>query len=141
MLFYLALAGSAFKKVYFDNTLDRICSKFVPAEDFVISMENTDLETADRYTQVMKLTRNDIRKHQVTDYYKDIPLTKAETGGDPNSGDMVEQTLQRLEGMTPSMADKIHTVLEIHCNLDLGEDKNELELPYIVTIDYDSQRV
>jgi hypothetical protein len=54
---------------------------------------------------------------------------------------MVEQTLQRLEGMTPSMADKIHTVLEIHANLDLGEDKNELELPYIVTVDYDSQRV
>ena len=58
MLFYLSLAGSAFKKIYFDNTLDRICSKFVPAEEFVISMENTDLETADRYTQVMKLTRS-----------------------------------------------------------------------------------
>ena len=141
MLFYLALAGSAFKKIYFDNTLDRICSKFVPAEDFVISMENTDLETADRYTQVMKLTRNDIRKQQVSGTFKDIPLTKAETGGDPNTGDMVEQTLQRLEGMTPSMADKIHTVLEIHANLDLGEDQNELELPYIVTVDYDSQRV
>ena len=141
MLFYLALAGSAFKKIYFDNTLDRICSKFVPAEDFVISMENTDLETADRYTQVMKLTRNDIKKQQISGTFKDIPLTKAEGGGDSNTGDMVEQTLQRLEGMTPSMADKIHTVLEIHCNLDLGEDNNELELPYIVTVDYDSQRV
>ena len=58
----------------------------------------------------MKLTRNDIRKQQVSGTFKDIPLTKAETGGDPNTGDMVEQTLQRLEGMTPSMADKIHTV-------------------------------
>jgi len=141
MLFYLALAGSAFKKVYFDNTLDRICSKFVPAEEFVISMENTDLETAERYTQVMKLTRNDIRKHQVSGYYKDIPLSKAESTPGSNDGDMVDQTLQRLEGMTPSMADKIHTVLEIHANLDLGEDKNELALPYIVTIDLDSQRV
>ncbi len=141
MLFYLALAGSAFKKIYFDNTLDRICSKFVPAEDFVISMENTDLETADRYTQVMKLTRNEIRKHQISGYYKDIPLSKAESNAGATSGDLVEQTLQRLEGMTPSMADKIHTVLEIHANLDLGEDKNELELPYIVTVDYDSQRV
>ena len=141
MLFYLALAGSAFKKVYFDNTLDRICSKFVPAEEFVISMENTDLETAERYTQVMKLTRNDIRKHQVSGYYKDIPLSKAETTPGSNDGDMVDQTLQRLEGMTPSMADKIHTVLEVHTNLDLGEDKNELALPYIVTIDLDSQRV
>ena len=141
MLFYLALAGSAFKKVYFDNTLDRICSKFVPAEEFVISMENTDLETAERYTQVMKLTRNDIRKHQVSGYYKDIPLSKAETTPGSNDGDMVDQTLQRLEGMTPSMADKIHTVLEVHTNIDLGEDKNELALPYIVTIDLDSQRV
>ena len=141
MLFYLALAGSAFKKVYFDNTLDRICSKFVPAEEFVISMENTDLETAERYTQVMKLTRNDIRKHQVSGYYKDIPLSKAESTPGSNDGDMVDQTLQRLEGMTPSMADKIHTVLEVHTNIDLGEDKNELALPYIVTIDLDSQRV
>ena len=141
MLFYLALAGSAFKKVYFDNTLDRICSKFVPAEEFVISMENTDLETAERYTQVMKLTRNDVRKYQISGVYKDIPLTKETSGLSSNSGDMVEQTLQRLEGMSPSMADKIHTILEVHTNLDLGEDKDELALPYVVTIDYDSQRV
>jgi len=143
MLFNLPLAGSAFKKVYFDNTLDRICSKFVPAEDFVISMENTDLETAERYTQIMKLTRNDIRKYQISGVYRDIPLTKSEAGGSGsnNDGDMVEQTIQRLEGMSPSMADKIHTVLEVHTNLDLGEDKNELALPYIVTIDYESQQV
>jgi len=141
MLFYLSLAGSAFKKVYFDNTLDRICSKFVPAEEFVISMENTDLETAERYTQVMKLTRNDVRKYQISGVYKDIPLTKETGGVSSSSGDMVEQTLQRLEGMTPSMADKIHTILEVHTNLDLGEDDDELALPYVVTIDYDSQRV
>jgi len=141
MLFYLALAGSAFKKVYFDNTLDRICSKFVPAEEFVISMENSDLETAERYTQVMKLTRNDIRKYQVSGVYKDIPLNKAQSTPGANDGDMVEQTLQRLEGMSPSMADKIHTVLEVHTNLDIGEDKNEVALPYIVTIDLDSQKV
>ena len=141
MLFYLALAGSAFKKVYFDNTLDRICSKFVPAEEFVISMENSDLETSERYTQVMKLTRNDIRKYQVSGVYKDIPLNKAQSTPGANDGDMVEQTLQRLEGMSPSMADKIHTVLEVHTNLDIGEDKNEVALPYIVTIDLDSQKV
>ena len=141
MLFYLALAGSAFKKIYFDNTLDRICSKFVPAEEFVISMENTDLETADRYTQVMKLTRSEIRKHQISGYYKDIPLTKSDPNTGATSGDMVEQTLQRLEGMTPSMASKIHTLLEVHTNIDLGEDRDELALPYIITIDYESQRV
>ena len=141
MLFYLSLAGSAFKKIYFDNTLDRICSKFVPAEEFVISMENTDLETADRYTQVMKLTRTEIRKHQISGYYKDIPLTKSDPNTGATSGDMVEQTLQRLEGMTPSMASKIHTLLEVHTNIDLGEDEDELALPYIITIDYESQRV
>ena len=141
MLFYLALAGSAFKKIYFDNTLDRICSKFVPAEEFVISMENTDLETADRYTQVMKLTRTEVRKHQISGYYKDVPLTKSDPNTGATSGDMVEQTLQRLEGMTPSMASKIHTLLEVHTNVDLGEDKDELALPYIITIDYESQRV
>ena len=141
MLFYLALAGSAFKKIYFDNTLDRICSKFVPAEEFVISMENTDLETADRYTQVMKLTRTEVRKHQISGYYKDVPLTKSDPNTGATSGDMVEQTLQRLEGMTPSMADKIHTLLEIHANVDLGEDEDQLALPYIITIDYESQRV
>ena len=141
MLFYLALAGSAFKKIYFDNTLDRICSKFVPAEEFVISMENTDLETADRYTQVMKLTRTEVRKHQISGYYKDVPLTKSDPNTGATSGDMVEQTLQRLEGMTPSMANKIHTLLEIHANVDLGEDEDQLALPYIITIDYESQRV
>ena len=141
MLFYLSLAGSAFKKIYFDNTLDRICSKFVPAEEFVISMENTDLETADRYTQVMKLTRTEIRKHQISGYYKDVPLTKSDPNTGATSGDMVEQTLQRLEGMTPSMASKIHTLLEVHANVDLGEDPDQLALPYIITIDYESQRV
>ena len=141
MLFYLSLAGSAFKKIYFDNTLDRICSKFVPAEEFVISMENTDLETADRYTQVMKLTRTEVRKHQISGYYKDVPLTKSDPNTGATSGDMVEQTLQRLEGMTPSMASKIHTLLEVHANVDLGEDPDQLALPYIITIDYESQRV
>ena len=139
MLFYLALSGSAFKKLYFDNTLDRICSKFVPAEDFVISYQNTDLETAERYTQVMKMSRNEIKKHQISGFYKDIALSKNEDSG--KNQDTVEQTMQRLEGMSPSQADKIHTLLEVHVNLDLGEDDDGLALPYIVTIDYDSTQV
>ena len=139
MLFYLALAGSAFKKIYFDNTLDRICSKFVPAEDFVISYQNTDLETAERYTQVMKMSRNEIKKHQISGFYKDIALSKSEDDGKDQGN--VEQTLQRLEGMSPSSADKTHTLLEVHADLDIGEDEDGLALPYIVTIDYDSTQV
>jgi hypothetical protein len=139
MLFFLALSGSAFKKIYFDNTLDRICSKFVPAEDFVISYQNTDLETAERYTQVMKISRNELKKHQISGFYREIPLSKNDSGS--NDQDTVEQTMQRLEGMSPSQSDKIHTVLEIHANLDLGEDDDGLALPYIVTIDYDSTQV
>ena len=136
MLFYLALAGSAFKKIYFDNSLDRICSKFVPADQFVISYENTDLETAERYTQVMKLTTNEIKRRQVEGFYRDVSITQNQGG--QNSSDLVEQTIQKLEGMSASMADKIHTVLEIHADLDLGEDESGLALPYIVTVDYES---
>ena len=136
LLYYLALAGSAFKKIYFDNSLDRICSKFVPADQFVISMENTDLETAERYTQVMKQTTNEIKRKQIEGFYRDVPVTQNQGG--QNTADVVEQTLQKLEGMTPSMADKIHTVLEIHADLDIGEDESGLALPYIVTVDYES---
>src|SRR5210317_155113 len=139
MLFYLALAGSAFKKIYFDNTLDRICSKFVPAENFVISYENTDLETADRYTQIMKISQNELKKHQISGFYRDIPLSRNQDDGKDQG--TVEQTMQRLEGMSPSMADKTHTLLEVHADLDLGEDKDGLALPYIVTIDYDTTQV
>jgi len=136
MLYYLALAGSSFKKIYFDNSLDRICSKFVPADQFVISMENTDLETAERYTQIMKLTTNEIKRRQVEGFYRDVTVTQNQGG--QNSSDIVEQTIQKLEGMSPSMADKIHTVLEIHADLDLEEDESGLALPYIVTVDYES---
>ena len=136
LLYYLALAGSAFKKIYFDNSLDRICSKFVPADQFVISMENTDLETAERYTQVMKQTTNEIKRKQIEGFYRDVPVAQNQGGGD--TSDVVEQTLQKLEGMTPSMADKIHTILEIHADLDIGEDESGLALPYIVTVDYES---
>tara|TARA_R100000773_G_scaffold44621_1_gene46587 strand:- start:2382 stop:4691 length:2310 start_codon:yes stop_codon:yes gene_type:complete len=136
LLYYLALAGSAFKKIYFDNSLDRICSKFVPADQFVISMENTDLETAERYTQVMKQTTNEIKRKQIEGFYRDVPVTQNQGG--QSTADVVEQTLQKLEGMTPSMADKIHTILEIHADIDLGEDESGLALPYIVTVDYES---
>ena len=139
LLYYLALAGSAFKKIYFDNSLDRICSKFVPADQFVISMENTDIETAERYTQIMKQTTNEIRRKQIEGFYRDIPISK--NSNSTGQDDVVEQTLQRLEGMSPSMADKMHTVLEIHADLDLGEEKSGLALPYIVTVDYDSNQV
>jgi len=137
MLFYLSLSGSAFKKIYFDDTLDRVCAKFVPAEDFVIAYQNTDLQTAERYTQVMKLSVNEIRRYQVVGFYRDVALSK--TQSDTNVDDQIQATLQRLEGMSPSSADRLHTILEMHVDLDLGEDENGIALPYIVTIDYDMQ--
>ena len=140
LLFYLSLAGSAFKKVYFDNTLDRICTKFVPAEDFVISNNNTDLIASERYTQVMKLSVNEIKKYMVSGLYREVQMTK-ERGYNAISEDVVQKTLQRLEGIGPSMADQIHTVLEVHIDYDLDEDKDGLGLPYIVTIDYDTRQV
>ena len=124
------------KKIYFDNSLDRICSKFVPADQFVISYENTDLETAERYTQVMKLTTNEIKRRQVEGFYRDVPVTQNQGG--QNSSDLVQSTIEKLEGMSTSMSDKIHTILEIHADIDLGEDESGLALPYIVTVDYES---
>jgi hypothetical protein len=85
----------------------------------------------------MKISQNEIKKHQISGFYKDVPLMKNQN--DNRDSDTVEQTIQRLEGMTASASDKIHTVLEVHTNLDLGEDDSGLALPYIITIDYESQ--
>ncbi len=72
MLYYLGLAGSAFKKVYRDQALDRPVSKFIPAEDVLVPYNATDLKTAERVTHVIKMTKNELRKLQVSGFYRDI---------------------------------------------------------------------
>jgi len=140
LLFYLAVSGSAFKKVYYDSTLERVRSSFIPAEDFVISYGSNDLETSQRYTQVMKITSNDLRKQIASGFYKEININSDTNDDEVNT---VASTIHRLEGVSDTLGQNIHTVLEIHCdyNIENEDDENAIALPYIITIDSASQQV
>ena len=142
MLFSLPLAGSAFRKVYFDPNLDRPCSLFVPAEDVVVNYGASDLETCERATHVMKKSSNDVRKMQVSGFYRDVDLPDAS----PSSSDVVKK-YDEMTGETDTYnLDNRHILLEMQVNLDLEgfEDTDEsgeptgIALPYVVTLDYPS---
>lgn len=147
MLFYLPLAGSAFKKVYYDSAQNKAMSKFIQPQDLVVPYEATDIFTAERVTHVLQMSKNEIRKSQLSGFYRDVELT----GGSYNlSRDEIEEQIDEIEGMEPSYNnDRDHTVYEVHTVLDLPgyEDMDAegrptgLKLPYIITIDEPSQRV
>jgi hypothetical protein len=139
MLFSLPIAGSAFRKVYYDPALGRPCAMFVPAEDFVVSYGASDLQTCERATHIMKRTPNEVRKLQVAGFYLDIDLP-------PSAPDMseIQQKYDRLTGDSESYEnDSRHTLLEMHVDLDLVgfEDKDGIALPYVVTIDRSSRSI
>jgi len=144
MLFNLALAGSAFRKVYFDPNMGRPCSMFIPAEDLLVSYGAPSLEMAERITHVMKRTPNELRKLQVSGFYSDVKLQDNYT---PTS--KVQEKYDDLTGDRPSLLDdNRHTLYEVHVDYDLGgfEDTQDGEptgiaLPYVVTIDLGSQEV
>ena len=144
MLFSLPLAGSAFRKVYYDPSLGRPCSMFVPAEDFVVSYGASDLTTCERSTHVMKKSSNDIRKLQVSGFFRDVDLPSPAPDVDP-----VEQKYNELTGDSNSYDyDDRHTLLEMHVNLDLvgfedteGGEETGIALPYVVTIDLSSRTI
>jgi hypothetical protein len=134
LLFYLPLSGSAFKKVYFCPIMKRAVAKFITGEDLVVNYMATDLETADRITHVVRMTHNDVRKLQVSGFYKDVELPS----GDVNTSE-VQEKVNELEGVEKEYAndDDEHEVLEMHVNADVPgfEDPNGIKLPYIITID------
>jgi hypothetical protein len=144
MLFYLPLAGSTFKKVYFDEGLNRAVSKFVPAENLVVPYETADLDTCPNITQVVRMSLNDLRKKQVSGVYLDVPVTPGE-----GQSDSVTDEIQRIDGLTPSQIDYDATLLECHVDLDLEgyEDIDEegdstgIKIPYIVTLSYDTGEI
>jgi len=144
MLFYLPLAGSTFKKVYFDEVLDRAVSKFVPAEQLVVPYETSDLETCPNITQVLRMPLNELRKKQVSGFYLDIDVIPAQ--GELNS---VEKEIDRIDGSNPSQIDYDCTILECHADLDLegfeetGEDGEAtgIKVPYVVSISKDNGQV
>jgi hypothetical protein len=141
MLFRVPMAGSAFKKAYFDPMLERPVSMFVPAEDFVVSYGAADLLTADRYTHVMKKSQNDVRKLMVNGFYRDIELPDPA----PEFSD-IEEKYNELEGESSVGIedDDRHTILEMHVDYDLPEpysDPDGIARPYVITIDKSSRTV
>ena len=141
LLFKLPLAGSAFKKVYYDPMLERPVAAFVPAEDFVISYGASDLATAERYTHVMKKTPNEVLKYMVSGFYRDVDLP------DPSAEySDIEEKYDEIEGESNYSIedDDRYTILEIHADIDLpGEfaDPDGIARPYVVTVDKSSRTV
>jgi hypothetical protein len=145
MLFHLPLAGSTFKKVYYDDLLGRAVSKFVPADDLVVPYTATSLDDAESIIHVLKMSENDLRKQQVGGFYNDIDL-----GSPAIVKNEVDQKERELEGTkSTGKAENIYTLLECHVNLDLEgfEDKDAngddtaIKLPYIVTVEEGSRKV
>ena len=143
MLYYLPLSGSTFKKVYYDEFLQRPVSKFVPAEDLVVPYYASDLKDAGRITHVLKMGENDLNKRMAAGFYRDIELPK------PNVDESdLQQKIDSLDGVKPGFTDYIHTVLEMHVELNLDDYENfdnrtkkAIKIPYIVTIDESSSEV
>ncbi len=145
MLFHLPLAGSAFKKVYYDDLLGRAVSKFVPADDLIVPYTATSLSEAEAVIHTIKISENDLRKQQVSGFYSDIELNPPAL-----VENKVEAKEREIEGTTKTgKPDDVYTLLECHVNLDLEgfEDKDaegeptEIKLPYIVTIEEGSTEV
>jgi hypothetical protein len=143
MLWGLGLAGNSFKKVYFDPSLGRQVSMYVTAEDVVVPYGASSLEVAERVTHVMRKTPNELKKLQANGFYRDVDLP------DPvNSMDEVEQKISEQLGFRAETDDR-YKLLEMHVDLVIEDDKyrdeeeNKLEiaLPYVITIDKETETV
>ena len=144
LLFYLPLAGSAFKKIYYDEILGRAVSRFVPADDLIVPYNATDLASASRVVHVIRMSSNDVRKFQAGGFYREIELQPYETA------DEVRNKERELSGIQKTTDDEDCTLLEIHTELDLpgfehvsplDDEQTGIKLPYIVTIDEGSSKV
>ena len=139
MLWSLALAGSAFKKVYFDPNLERQVAVFIPAEDFVVPYGASDLLTCERYTHVMRKTPNEVKKLQIAGFYRDVDLPEPEYS-DKDRSDI------KVQGNEASIVhDDRYQILEMHVDLDIEDDpmrdENGVAIPYVVTIEKQTQTV
>jgi hypothetical protein len=137
MIWGLGLAGNAFKKVYFDPALDRQVSMFIPAEDVVVPYGVSSLQSSPRVTHVMRKTENEIKRLQVSGFYRDVDL-----GQPDDSLDEVEKKIAQKMGFSATQDDR-YKLLEMHVDLNLPgyEDENEIALPYVVTIEKGSQTI
>jgi len=146
LLFYLPLAGSCFKKIYFDFVLQRAVSKFIPPEDLIVPYEAPDMSSAERITHAITMSRNEIKKQQLSGFYIDVDIPEESY----ESRDEITSEIDEIEGTKPSYTeDRNRTIYEVHTILDLEgfedvDDMGEptgLKLPYIVTIDEQSNQI
>ena len=144
MLFYLPLSGSTFKKVYYDSLLGRAVSKFVPADDLIVPYSANSLEDAESVIHVVKISENELRKQQVSGFYRDIELGKP-----PVTENQLQDKKLELEGISKDGQEDQYTLYEVHTNLDLegyedmggdGEPTG-IKLPYVVTVAQAGQKV
>lgn len=144
MLYYLGLGGSAFKKVYVDPQLGRQVSKFVEAKDMLVPFNASDLDSADRVTQIITMSENELRKLQVSKLYRDIEIQSGKADRDE-----VDDTKESITGIYAQGDYEEVQLFECHCYLDLEQyaDKDEkgeetgIKLPYIVTVSADNGEV
>jgi len=148
MLFYLPLSGSTFKKIYYDETLGRAVSKFIQAQDIIVPYTANSIDDAEAVIHSIKISANELRKQQVSGFYRDIELVASD---ELTQDDNIKSKERQLEGVTMSgQTEDVFTLLECHVNLDLEgfEDINPqtgeptgIKLPYIVTIEENSREV
>jgi hypothetical protein len=137
MLFYLPLSGSAFKKIYYDESLERAVSKFVSSDDLYVSYMATDLFSCERITHTIKKSENEIRKLQVAGFYRDIDIKPY------NDTDATKEKEDQISGVKKSYQQEEYQLLEVHTDLNIeGVDSDDgIKVPYIVTIDEGSGEV
>ena len=146
LLFYLPLSGSAFKKIYYDPALGRAVARFVKSEHLVVPYYAVDLLTSPRITHVIHMNENELRKLQISGFYKDTDMMSPSNSSSTTD---IDDKIEELQGITRTISDEEFTLLEMHVNLDLegyedvdanGEETG-LALPYIVTICKDNNKV
>ncbi len=142
LLFYLPLAGSAFKKVYYDELMERAVSKFVPAEDLIVPYYTTNLQECERITHTLKMSENDLYKKMESGFYRDVDIKPS-----TNSQTSIQKKYDELEGKSPNQQAYNYQVLEMHVDLNLEKFENpkdnekKVKVPYIVTIDEGSGKI
>jgi hypothetical protein len=142
LLFYLPLAGSAFKKVYYDELMERAVAKFIPAEDMIVPYYTTNLQECERITHTLKMSENDLYKKMESGFYRDVDIKPS-----TNSQTSIQKKYDELEGKSPNQQAYNYQVLEMHVDLNLekfenpNENEKKVKVPYIVTIDEGSGKV
>ena len=142
LLFYLPLAGSAFKKVYYDELMERPVAKFVPAEDIIVPYYTSSLLDCERITHLLRMSENDLYKKMESGFYKDVDIKPS-----TNTQTSIQKKYDELEGKSPNQQAYNYQILEMHVDLNLEkfenpeENKKKVKVPYIVTIDEGSGKI